>query len=71
VKELSGKKLQEQKRVLFAPLLLFSKVTLELEESSAAYACNPSYLGGEIRRINVQGQPGQKVCKTPFQGTKS
>jgi hypothetical protein len=29
-----------------------------------ANACNPSYLGGEHRRIVVQGQPGQKASET-------
>jgi hypothetical protein len=28
-----------------------------------AHAYNPSYSGGEIRRITVQGPPGQKVSK--------
>jgi hypothetical protein len=27
-------------------------------------------LAAEIRRISVQGHPGQKVCKTPFQPLK-
>jgi hypothetical protein len=29
-----------------------------------AHACNPSYSGGEIRRITVQGQFGHIVHKT-------
>jgi hypothetical protein len=28
------------------------------------HACNPSYSKAEIRRIAVQSQPGQTVCKT-------
>jgi hypothetical protein len=30
------------------------------------YACNPSYVGGWIRRITVQGQPGKIVQKYPL-----
>jgi cell division septation protein DedD len=31
-----------------------------------AHACNPSYQETEIRRIKIQSQPRQIVCKTPI-----
>jgi hypothetical protein len=36
-----------------------------------AHAWNPSYLGTEIRKIVVRGQPGQIVCKTHLQNNQS
>jgi hypothetical protein len=33
-------------------------------QALVAQTCNPSYSGAEIRRIAVQSQPGQIVCKT-------
>jgi hypothetical protein len=33
------------------------------------HVCNPSYSGDRDRRIMVQGQPRQKVSKTPSQKT--
>jgi hypothetical protein len=44
----------------------FLKGTCKL--GAGGYTCNPSYLGGEIRRISVPGQLRErwrKVCKTP------
>jgi hypothetical protein len=32
-----------------------------------AHICNPATWEAEIRRIEVQSQPGQKVSKTPSQ----
>jgi hypothetical protein len=31
-----------------------------------AHAYNPSYLEAEIRKIEIQGQPGQTVQETPI-----
>jgi hypothetical protein len=38
------------------------KKKTNIEFTSVAQVCNPSYLGGRI-----QGQPRQKLCKTPYQ----
>jgi hypothetical protein len=34
---------------------------------SVVYACNPSYSGGEIRKIEVRSQPGQIVHEPYFE----
>jgi hypothetical protein len=35
-----------------------------------AHACNPSYLGTEIKRIVVQRTARANICETPFQQEK-
>jgi hypothetical protein len=49
------------------PCGLFAWTSLKLRSCQApvAHTCNPSYSGGEIRRIVVQSQPEQIVHKPP------
>jgi hypothetical protein len=44
------------------PVLFFHKNSLS--RMLLAHNCNPSYSGGETRKIVVQRQPRQVVCKT-------
>jgi hypothetical protein len=37
---------------------------IKKSQASAAHACNPSYLGAEIRKITVRTKPRQIIHKT-------
>jgi hypothetical protein len=54
---------------IMKPLKLFLK--WRWSQASVAHTCNPSYLGAEVRRIEVLGQLGQIVSKTPAQKKKN